>query len=149
MAIVPIIMNLSHVQTQLPKCINCSGEHYAFSKDCSHFKREILITQIKVDNKISYSHARDLYIQGNGDSNMLTYKTILASKTKIASKNKNNFPQLSSKGVELNGNNSNYKSSVPNIISMDKKVISGVNKNVKLSSNTYVPSWLTVNVPPS
>lgn len=41
------------------KCINCEGDHPAWSRQCSVFKSELDVQKIKITNNISTSHQTD------------------------------------------------------------------------------------------
>lgn len=40
------------------RCINCTGEHTNWNKDCPRFKREVAIQTVKTQEKISYHEAK-------------------------------------------------------------------------------------------
>jgi hypothetical protein len=42
------------------KCANCCGDHAAYSKECPTWIKQRTITQVKLENNISYHHARQL-----------------------------------------------------------------------------------------
>ena len=52
-----------------PHCINCSGNHPAFSKECPEWIKQRDIMQIKAERSISFSDAKQLYLQ---QSNQVT-----------------------------------------------------------------------------
>ena len=55
---------LSIAQCQIPaKCVNCSGEHPANSKQCLAWEKEKKILKIKCEQNISFPEARKQYEQ--------------------------------------------------------------------------------------
>ena len=45
------------------KCVNCSGDHPANSKECPQWKKEKKILKIKCEQNISFPEARKQYVQ--------------------------------------------------------------------------------------
>lgn len=43
------------------ECYNCAGNHVSWSKECDIYKQEQAITKIKVDTKVDYFQARQIY----------------------------------------------------------------------------------------
>lgn len=43
------------------RCINCNGNHNNWNKECPHYKREVGIQKIKVQEKLSYYEAKKKY----------------------------------------------------------------------------------------
>ena len=49
--------NKNECKAELPKCVNCKGTHDATLKNCPRYLSEREISQIKVDQKISFKEA--------------------------------------------------------------------------------------------
>jgi len=52
------------------KCANCDGNHASFSKQCSFFKKEFDIQNIRVTKSVSFFEARKIYEQTHGQKVM-------------------------------------------------------------------------------
>ena len=48
-------------------CVNCKGGHSAFSKDCSEWKKEKAIQQVKTLNKVTFPEARKI-VEASGST---------------------------------------------------------------------------------
>ena len=89
--------------------MNCGESHQSFSRDCRHFLREKEIIYIKINSNVSFSKARSLYRQNNGDN----YQTqTMSSILKGKSQNNNKFfeskPNLKAKLLNFTANITQY-----------------------------------------
>ena len=56
--------NSNHIECKNPfNCINCTGEHPAYSRECETWKKEKRITEIKYTRNISFPEARKIVEQ--------------------------------------------------------------------------------------
>ncbi|KFM64484.1 hypothetical protein X975_15444, partial [Stegodyphus mimosarum] len=55
-----VVGHESENSSAVPPCINCKGEHTAFSRSCPKWNLEKKIQTTKVNNNISYAEARRL-----------------------------------------------------------------------------------------
>jgi hypothetical protein len=46
-----------------PHCVNCSGPHPSFSRECPEWTKQRTIVQIKSERNVSFSEAKQLYMQ--------------------------------------------------------------------------------------
>ena len=71
-----------HDGTCSPKCINCHQEgHSCLSRQCSVWQKEKQICTIKVEQDVSYAHARRLYVKANQTPTAPTYSAVLRSQS--------------------------------------------------------------------
>jgi len=64
-----------------PKCVNCEGDHPAFSKNCPLWRQEKEIQELKVKNKVSYFEAKKLVL---GNSLPTSYANIAKKQPSVA-----------------------------------------------------------------
>ncbi|XP_055924724.1 uncharacterized protein LOC129956803 [Argiope bruennichi] len=70
--------------TQTFKCLNCSGSHPAYSRDCPKWKTEKEIQSLKVRRNISYAEAKKLVLDRTPKPG-LTYSAAISSTLKCTS----------------------------------------------------------------
>jgi len=47
-------------QVMKPKCVNCKGNHAAFSKECPSWLKEKKVQQVKIHSGVSFVEARNM-----------------------------------------------------------------------------------------
>lgn len=60
--------DMENCVSENPRCVNCNLSHNSYSKDCSTYKEETEIAQIKESGKITYNMARAQYIKSQNDT---------------------------------------------------------------------------------
>ena len=69
-----------------PKCINCGkAGHSCWSRECTEWKKERDICELKVDKDISFAHARREYQKAHETPNIRPYATVVRSQNETPS----------------------------------------------------------------
>ncbi|XP_041785913.1 uncharacterized protein LOC121601180 [Anopheles merus] len=64
-----------------PACVNCKGEHSAFSRECPAFQFEEQVIKIKVDHNCTYKEARQMALQQHQQTSAVQQRITFAQQT--------------------------------------------------------------------
>ena len=81
------------------KCINCDGDHPAFSKECPLWKQERAIQEVKVKRKLSYFEAKKVVL-GNSVSSTPLFSSVVSVKRPTTEIGIQTGPPMNSVGTQ-------------------------------------------------
>ena len=74
----------SYCKYRMSQCVNCKGEHPAFSKKCPKFLEEKEIQSLRMKRKISFTEARKIVRAIHAPSTTRTYSAAVSVKQNVA-----------------------------------------------------------------
>ncbi len=128
-----------------PKCVNCCGEHPAYSRQCPEWNKQQSIVRIKTERSVSFNEAKHIYSQqsssvSTGQSGV-TYAAVVKSTKSVSTQTDLTWPNDSTDAKVIESKSSSAVTNTHNAIetqttNVDDSHLDAVGGNSSAKSTT-------------